>query len=129
MSRQGVPTAKRRGVESWLILGLGVIGLLLVTLFGLRAVRSFMRIERSHLDPRSPSVDDIRGWMTLPHLAKVFHIPEPYLYEQLGISPDEAHRLDLRELSLSRSPDAPEQFMERVRSVIRSYQTERPPPR
>lgn len=129
MSTENLPRNDRRGKETWLIIGLGIIGLLLVVLFGVRAVRSFTRIDRSQLDPRSPRVEEIRGWMTLPHLAKVFHVPEPYLVEQLGVSPEDAHHMDLRELSRTQSPDAPEEFMERVKEAIRSYPTERPPPR
>lgn len=128
MSRQTTPKKSRTGSETWLAVGLAVVGLILVVLFGLRAVRSFTRIERDHLDPRAPRVEDIRGWMTLPHLARMFHVPEPYLYEQLGVAEDDAHRMDLRELSRAQSPEAPEEFMERVKDVIRSYQPARPPP-
>lgn len=128
MSQQSAPNKGRIGMQTWLAIGLAILGLILVVLFGLRTVRSFTRIERDRLDRPAPRVEDIRGWMTLPHLAKVFHVPEPYLYEQLGISDDAAHRMDLRELSRTQSPEAPEQFMERVKDVIRSYQPARPPP-
>jgi hypothetical protein len=129
VSQQNAPENHRGRVETWLIAGLAIVGLALVVLFGLRAARNFMRIDRSHLDPRAPRVEEIRGWMTLPRLAQVFHVPEPYLYEQLGVTPEDARRMDLRELSRQQSPDAPEEFMERVQEALRSYPTERPPPR
>ncbi|MEW5958535.1 MAG: hypothetical protein AB1801_12465 [Chloroflexota bacterium] len=65
--------ASRRG--RILITGLIVLGLALVLFFGLRAARSFMRIHPPGLKPGVIEVEAMRGWMTIPYIAKAYRVP------------------------------------------------------
>ncbi len=61
--------------EKRLTSGLIVLGLILVLFFGFRAVRSFLRIQFTSLEPGVTDVELIRGWMTIPYLATSYNVP------------------------------------------------------
>ena len=67
--------------------GLIILGLILVIFFGLRAVRSFIRLQQAGLEPGVTNVEQVKGWMTVPYIARAYQVPDDYIFEQLNIPP------------------------------------------
>jgi hypothetical protein len=67
----------------WLALVALAMGLALVAGFGLRAWSAWQftqRVARGEIQ-----VETLRGWMTLPYIARVHGVPEPELRAALGL--------------------------------------------
>jgi hypothetical protein len=76
MSQSTPSSLAPSGRERILIIGLIVLGLILIGFFGFRAVRSFLRIQLTGLEPGVTDVELIRGWMTIPYIATAYGVPE-----------------------------------------------------
>jgi len=59
-----------------------VVGLALLGLFGVRSWHQYQYAQR--VASGEIRVETLRGWMTLPYIAKLYHIPEARLREALG---------------------------------------------
>jgi len=59
-----------------------VAGIALIGFFGMRAMRTYMRIHQSGLSHNATNVEDIRGWMTLPYIAHAYNVPEDALFHK-----------------------------------------------
>ena len=122
---QSLPTRSRR--ERILSTGLIVVGVILVIFFGFRAVRSFLRIQFTSLEPGVTDVELIRGWMTVPYLATSYGVPEDYIFEQIGV-PQEGNRdRALYRLNQEYFEGEPEAILKVVQEAITRYQSEHPP--
>lgn len=67
----------------WLVLAALAVGLALVVAFGLRAWNGWQftqRVARGEIQ-----VETLRGWMTLPYIARVHGVPESELRAALGL--------------------------------------------
>ncbi|MCB0214029.1 MAG: hypothetical protein KDJ52_32125 [Anaerolineae bacterium] len=112
--------------ERLLFIGLLVLGLLLIGFFGLRATFSYIRIQQTGLDPGVTDVEAIRGWMTVPYIAKAYQVPETFIFEQLAIPAEGNRKKSLRELNREQTPGEQATMIENVKAAIRLYQTEHP---
>jgi hypothetical protein len=118
--------ADKKRLISTLLLGAGVI---LTMLFGLRTCRILRQLGPPG-PPPTEDVERIRGWMTVPHIARMYHIPGDYLFEQLNIPADSNNRRkSLDELNGIYAPDTPEQLTEQMKVIIQTYQIEHTLPR
>ena len=111
-----------------LILFLLVAGILLSAFFGFRAFRSFMRIQRSQLQPIRTNVEDIRGWMTISYISHVYSVPQPYLFEQLKLPPETDPKTSLADLNQQLYPGQPGAMLAKVKDVITTFQQTHPEP-
>ena len=98
-----------------LILSLVALGAVIAFLFGLRTLRVLKQF-REHPPPRDvlevsvPPEEDvelIRDWMTIPFIAKMYHVPPPVLYKALGISPRGNQDKSLTQLNEEYFPGSP----------------------
>ncbi len=112
-----------------LIIGLVVVGLVLVGFFGWRAVRSYIRIHQTGLKPGVTDVEAIRGWMTIPYIARAYHVPEVYVFEKIGIPSHGNQHKSLSQLNREFVPGERGVILNKVKEAIRQYQAERPPTR
>jgi hypothetical protein len=117
------PTARSRW-EKRLATGLIVLGLLLVLFFGFRAVRSFLRIQFTGLEPGTTDVELIRGWMTIPYIAAAYDVPEEYLFEQTGIPQANNQKKSLYRLNSDYFEGEPEAIRKVIQAAILKYQAE-----
>lgn len=114
--------------EKRLTAALIVLGLILILFFGFRAVRSFLRIQFTGLEPGVTNVELIRGWMTIPYIAVAYQVPEDYIFEQLGIPQEGNQTKGLGRLNTEYYFGKSQAVLKMVQSAIRQYQAEHPPP-
>jgi hypothetical protein len=105
-----------------------VVGIILVIIFGFRAVRSFLRIQFTSLEPGVTDVELIRGWMTVPYIATAYGVPEEYIFEQIGVPQEGNQEKALRRLNFDYFEGEPEAILKVIQEAIRQYQVEHPPP-
>ena len=118
------PTDRRRQI---LIVALIVLGLLLVIFFGLRAVRSYVRIRQTGLQPGATDVQAIRGWMTIPYIAKAYGVPEAYIFEQIGLPVEGNQKKSLSQLNREYNQGEPGVILEVVKQAVAAYQAAHQP--
>lgn len=128
MSQSTQSSRPRSRWEKILTTGLIVAGIILIVFFGLRAVRSFLRIQFTRLEPGVTNVEQIRGWMTVPYIAHAYHVPSEYIFEQIDIPLRGNEKKSLRRLNQEYASGEPGLVLEAVKDAIRQYQAENPPP-
>jgi hypothetical protein len=109
------------GIGALLCLALG-----LTVFFAVRTVQAVHLLEQSRQAALSGDVHTIRTWMTIPYISRVYHVPEPYLLQALGISdPASVRHVTLRTLAprLHRTPDA---LIQQIQAAILTYRQEHP---
>jgi hypothetical protein len=89
------PSASRRLL---LTIVLVIVGAALVGFFGLRAYHAYERFRGSALSTGATDVEAIRGWMTLPYIARAYGVPEDTLFAALGIPKPGNERLSVKQL-------------------------------
>jgi len=103
------------------------IGVLIVGFFGLRTLRAF-RGFREHRPPPPPSAADaerietdvelIRDWMTLPFIAKMYHVRPHVLFESLGIPEQGNREKSLQQLNEEYYPESDGIVLEKVKAAV-----------
>ena len=110
------------------VVGLIVIGLMIIGIFGFRTVRAFRQFHGHRPPPPftgekvETNVDLIRDWMTLPYISITYRLPPELLYETLKIPPKGNERKSLKELNDEYYPEAPDTVIGLVKAAIRAYQ-------
>ncbi|MCV0439558.1 MAG: tetratricopeptide repeat protein [Hydrogenophaga sp.] len=82
---QHSPSGLLQRTRRWLGVLAIVAGLALLALFGARAWHQYQYAQR--VAAGQIKVETLRGWMTLPYIAKVYGVPESRLRETLGLPP------------------------------------------
>jgi hypothetical protein len=108
--------------ERKIMLVLLTVGILLSAFFGLRAARSLARLHQDGLRPGETDVNAIRGWMTVPYIAKVYHVPPDYLYQQIGVPPAGNNAKSLGDLNREYFFGQPGVVLQKVKDAILRYQ-------
>src|SRR5689334_3842642 len=88
---------RRQSAALHLIVGmtLVIVGLWLVGVFGLRAYHAYARLQPRTLPSATIDVAAIRGWMTIPYLARAYRVSEDDLFAALAIPKAGNTRLSL----------------------------------
>ncbi|NPV86111.1 MAG: hypothetical protein HPY45_08895 [Anaerolineae bacterium] len=124
----------REPTRIWIIILLA-IGAGMVILFGLRSLHSYRRIHEAgvrpfalHPDRRSPhvatDVEELRPWMTVPQVAKMYAVPEDYLFQVLNISPAENRHKSLQIINREIKPGVKGYVIEKLKQAILQFQRE-----
>ncbi|MCX6045862.1 MAG: hypothetical protein NT075_12175 [Chloroflexi bacterium] len=92
-------------------------GLFFVIFFGLRAYRVIVRW-------REGTQPIVRPWMTIPRVARQFHIPPEELYQALDVQPERPDRRPLDRLAREKGL-MPHILVEQVQKFVDTYP--RPP--
>ena len=111
-----IPSTPRSAYRRVLAITLVVIGLGLVGFFGLRAYRAYTRFQPDAPATSLRDVEAIRGWMTLPYIARAYGVPEDALFEALTIPKAGNERLSVKQLVVKydRDPQATRQAIQQV---------------
>jgi hypothetical protein len=110
-----------------------LIGVAAVVFFGMRAIRSAMRMRHAgpfHKPPPAASTDIslIRDWMTIPYVADTYQVPPDALFKLLEIPGFENRKASLKELNDKYYPNQDGAVLAYVQAVIQSMQMQEPPP-
>jgi hypothetical protein len=112
------------------------IGGIIVGIFGLRTFHAF-RGFREHGPPPPPSAADaaqletdvelIREWMTIPFVAKMYHLRPHVLFEALDIPEQGNREKSLQQLNEEYYPESDGIVMEMIKATILAYQAQELP--
>ena len=125
---QNVKVQKPISIERWLVPLLIVAGLLLAVFFGMRATHAFANMRHAGFHPQAVNTDGIRDWMTVPGLARLFDVPEGYIYQQIGVPGQGSQHSSLSALNSRYFPGQPGLVLNRVKQAVRQFQTRSFPP-
>lgn len=123
-AQPSIPTRRER----LLLLGLILLGVVLISFFGLRAVRSYALFRQTRLEPGITDVEAIRPWMTIPYIARAYQVPETYIFDQIGLPETDNQRKSLGRLNREYAPNKHDAILNAVKAAIKRYQAEHPPP-
>ncbi|HEU5103879.1 MAG TPA: hypothetical protein VFU22_32905 [Roseiflexaceae bacterium] len=100
----------------WLSVALMIVGAAVVGFFGLRAYHAYTRLHPDIPASGMSDVEAIRGWMTLPYIARSYRVPEDSLWQALDIPKAGNARLSLKQLvaKYARDPLATRQAIQQV---------------
>jgi hypothetical protein len=109
-----------------LILGLVAAGLIIVGFFGLRTLRIWRELREHGPPPGFPEVSEnietdvdlIRDWMTIPFIAKMYHVPAPVLYRSLEISARDNQEKSLTQLNEEYFPGVPGIVEAKIKAAV-----------
>jgi hypothetical protein len=118
-----IPTTTRSAYGRVLTITLVVIGVGLVGFFGLRAYRAYTRFQPDAPVAGMTDVEAIRGWMTLPYIARAYGVPEDALFAALALPKTENARLSVKQLvaKYDRDPQATRQMLQQVVREMRGF--------
>lgn len=104
--------------------GLIILGLMFVIFFGLRAARTF-REFREHRPPPpfatnhiETDINLIRDWMTVPFIARMYHVKPRVLFEALEIPEQGNREKSLKQLNDEYYPLADGVVTEKVKAAL-----------
>lgn len=106
------------------VVGLIIIGLMIMAIFGLRTVRAFRQFHG--LPPPPPfapervetDVELIRDWMTIPFVSQMYHVRQHVLFEALEI-PEQGNRdKSLRQLNEEYYAGTPGYVESTIKAVV-----------
>lgn len=114
-----------------LVISLILIGLIIVGIFGLRTIRAFREFGGHRPPPPfatehiETDVSLIRDWMTIPFIAKMYHVPSRVIFKALDIPEHKNKEKSLKQLNEEYYPEAEGIVLEKVKATILANQ---PPP-
>jgi hypothetical protein len=114
--------------EQRLFIILSILGIILIGVFGLRTIRSSIRLQKMGLKPGTTDVEAIRGWMTVPYIARAYGVPEAYLFQELAIPAEKNQQKSLAQINRDYAFGKKGVIVEAVKAAIKKYQTEHPLP-
>lgn len=86
------PVPRIRRLLAWAAI---VAGIVLVAVFGVRGWQQYQFAQR--VASGQIQVESLRGWMTLPYVARLYGVPERRLRDALGVAASGGDERSLRE--------------------------------
>ena len=96
-----------------------VLGLVLSVVFGLGAVRGARRMHGGHRQALMTDVQEIRGWMTVPYIAKAYRLAPEDIYKAAAIPSLGSGRKSLQALNEELFPGRTGVVVQKVRDAVR----------
>jgi hypothetical protein len=111
-----------------------VIGALAMIFFGMRAIRSVMRMRGAGPFGKPPPANQtdvslIRDWMTVPYVARTYNVPPDALFKTMDIPGYENRKKSLKELNDELYPDQDGVVLAHIQAAIQAMQKQEPPPK
>ncbi len=122
------PEPNRTSWMSVVVIVLLLAGLGLTAYYGARVLRSAAQLRHMPLHPGETNVELIRGWMTVPYIARAYRVPEEVLWQGLDIPPEGNRHKSLRALDSQYAGSQPGVIIDKVRTIISTYESQHPRP-
>jgi hypothetical protein len=94
--------------------------------FAVQTIQAIQRFQEEHALTLAGDVSTIRPWMTIPYIARVYHVPESYLYERLHITDPQSVRLTSLHALAGRYNLPVDGLISDVQNAIRTYRNQHP---
>jgi hypothetical protein len=112
-----------------LVIGLTILGFLFILFFGLRAFHAFRKFGGPPPPPRAhgeveTDVEQIRDWMTIPFISRMYGVSDDILFKAIGISREGNRKKNLKELNEEYFPEADGLVIELVKAAILAHQSQ-----
>lgn len=109
------------------VIGLIIIGLMIIGIFGLRTLRAFRQFHGHRPPPPfsehvETDVELIRDWMTVPFISRMYHVPERLLFDALEIPEHGNKEKSLKQLNEEYYPQAQGVVLEKIKTTILANQ-------
>lgn len=110
-----------------LVISLIIIGVIFSIFFGIRVFHSFKNFDGQGRRPPPPGkietdVELIRGWMTIPFIAELYHVPEPVIFDAVNIPPEGNREKSIKDLAQDFYPNDNAFLLETVKTTILAHQ-------
>ena len=110
------------------VVGLIIIGLIIVGIFGLRTLRAFRQFHGHRPPPPfatqhiETDVSLIRDWMTIAFVSRMYHVPERLLFDALEIPEHGNKEKSLKQLNEKYYPQAKGFVLKKIKSTVLASQ-------
>jgi hypothetical protein len=110
------------------VVGLIIIGLMIIGFFGLRTFHAFREFHGHRPPPPfkgehiETDVSLIRDWMTVPFIARMYHVPPPVLFDALNIAEQGNKGKSLRQLNTEFYPQENGVVLEKIKAAVSANQ-------
>ena len=110
------------------VVGLIIIGLMIVGIFGLRTLRAFRQFHGHRPPPPfatehvETDVSLIRDWMTVPFISRMYHVPPPILFDALEIPEQGNKEKSLKQLNEEYYPQENGVVLEKIKATVSANQ-------
>lgn len=108
----------------------GVLLLLALTITIIAAVatiQAFQGLQQQSALVNSGDVRTVSDWMTIPYIARTYHVPEDYLYQWLHITGVQKPQHITLRLLAARYHRSINDLLHSVQAAIRAYRAHSPP--
>ena len=110
---------KTKSTTGKILVAVIVIGLALSVVFGLGAVRGARRMHGAKRQADSLDTQGIQGWMTVPYIAKVYHLAPEELYRAASIPSLGSDNKSLQALNKELFPGQKGLVFQRIQEAVR----------
>lgn len=110
---------KDKGAIDRILVAAIVIGLALSVVFGLGALRGARRMRGARHQASSLDTQQIQGWMTVPYIAKVYHLDPAELYRAASIPSLGSDSKSLQALNRELFPGQQGLVYQRIQEAVR----------
>ena len=109
-----------------LVSALIIFGIWIATFFGLRTFHAYREVREHHPPPpfkneqAETDVQLIEDWMTIPFIARMYHIPPPVIFDALNIPFEGNKEKSLKQLNEKYFPTTPGFVLDLVRTTVKA---------
>lgn len=101
---------------------------LAVTVFAaIATVQAIQGFQQQNSLVKADDVRTVSDWMTIPYIARTYHVPEDYLYQWLHITSVQKPRHATLRLLAVQYHQTVTSMIQSVQAAIRAYRTQHPP--
>jgi hypothetical protein len=112
----------------FVIVGVLLLLALSVTIFAAVAtIQAFQGLQQQSALVNSGDVRTVSDWMTIPYIARTYHVPEDYLYQWLHITGAQKPLHVTLRLLAARYHRTVSDMVRSVQAAIRAYRAHSPP--
>lgn len=109
-----------------------IVGVLLLLALGVTiiaavaTIQAFQGFQRQNSLVKADDVRSVSDWMTIPYIARTYHVPENYLYQWLHITSAQKPRHATLRLLAVQYHRTVNSIIQSVQAAIRAYRTQHP---